>query len=166
MVFSNASSDFRHKNFNYNYTSNTLRLLMSSLANLFGVFFAGKIWCSQVTDAEKKQETQNFPSKNVIWKLTQLPVFRRLKKITNLDPVWIFMVMSYCNSVSLGNLRLDAIQMKWLSSWWPLNIPAPKVHEKLSFSVMNHWPLFGATRFFVIFNWDNSWILHRKIHLC
>ena len=34
--------------------------------------------------------------------MTQLPVFRRLKEITNLlDPVWIFILMSYCNSVSL-----------------------------------------------------------------
>lgn len=121
------------------------RLLLYFWCLLWQIFLGFFCWQKMMFPSrgcwKKKRYTQNFPSKNVIWKLTQLPVSSAgLKKITNRDPVWIFMLMSYCNSVSLENLRLDAIQMKWLSSWWPLNIPAPKVHEKLSFSVRNHWP--------------------------
>ena len=119
---------------------------MSSLADLLGFFFAGKIWCSQVADAEKKTRDKISHPKTSFGNWPSFQFFAGLKRSPKTGPVWIFMVMSYWNAVSLGNLRLDAIQMKWLSSWWPLNIPAPKVHEKLSFSVI---PLtfVGATSF-------------------
>lgn len=60
------------------------RLLLYFWCLLWQIFLGFFCWQKMMFPSrgcwKKKRYTQKFPSKNVIWKLTQLPVFRRLKR--------------------------------------------------------------------------------------
>ena len=85
---SNASSDFRHKNFNYNYTSkpSTVRLLMFSLADLFGFFLLAKydVPKSQMLFLKKRHKISHPKTSFGNWPSFQF--FAGLKKITKNRP--------------------------------------------------------------------------------